>query len=266
MTMQISTTEGFTRITKIPFDVDTGIAGRARIGLIVLSTDHTMEYEYRQVVTLPGVAFYESRIPNSPTITPETLKQMASHITDQASVILPGMPLDVVAYGCTSASMVIGEERVFELIRAGRPEARPTTPITAAFAAFNALDIQRIGVLTPYRDDINQTVRHYIEAKGFTIPVFGSFNEEDDNRAARITTDSIRKALLEIGRRQDVDGLFLSCTSLRLTDIVHEVEGELGKPVTSSNHAMIWHSLRLAEIDDPIDGFGQLYQLPLATS
>ena len=99
MTMQISTTDGFTRITQIPFDVDAGIAGRARIGLIVLATDHTMEYEYRQVVTLPGVAFYESRIPNSPTITPETLKQMASHITDQASVILPGMPLDVVAYG-----------------------------------------------------------------------------------------------------------------------------------------------------------------------
>jgi len=68
MTMQISTTAGFTRITQIPFDVDAGIAGRARIGLIVLATDHTMEYEYRQVVTLPGVAFYESRIPNSPTI------------------------------------------------------------------------------------------------------------------------------------------------------------------------------------------------------
>ncbi len=169
MTMQISTTAGFTRITQIPFDVDAGIAGRARIGLIVLATDHTMEYEYRQVVTLPGVAFYESRIPNSPTITPETLRQMASHIADQASVILPGMPLDVVAYGCTSASMVIGEERVFELIREGRPEARPTTPITAAFAAFNALDIRRIGVLTPYRDDINQTVRDYIEAKGFSI-------------------------------------------------------------------------------------------------
>ena len=266
MTMQISTTAGFTRITQIPFDVDAGIAGRARIGLIVLATDHTMEYEYRQVVTLPGVAFYESRIPNSPTITPETLRQMASHIADQASVSLPGMPLDVVAYGCTSASMVIGEGRVFELIREGRPEARPTTPITAAFAAFNALDIRRIGVLTPYRDDINQTVRHYIEAKGFSIPVFGSFNEEDDNRAARITTDSIRKALLEIGRRQEVDGIFLSCTSLRLTDIVHEVEDELGKPVTSSNHAMIWHSLRLAGVNDPIDGFGQLYQLPLVAS
>jgi maleate isomerase len=109
-------------------------------------------------------------------------------------------------------------------------------------------------------------VRHYIEAKGFSIPVFGSFNEEDDNRAARITTDSIRKALLEIGRRQEVDGIFLSCTSLRLTDIVHEVEDELGKPVTSSNHAMIWHSLRLAKVNDPIDGFGQLYRLPLAAS
>jgi maleate isomerase len=32
--------------------------------------------------------------------------------------------------------------------------------------------------------------------------------------------------------------------------------------VTSSNHALIWHSLRLAGIDDAIDGYGRLFQLP----
>jgi maleate isomerase len=264
--MQTSTSDGFTTITQIPFELDAGIAARARIGVIVLATDHTMEHEYRQVVNMPGVAFYESRIPNSPSVTPETLQKMASYITDRASLILPGMPLDVVAYGCTSASMVIGEERVFDLIRKGRPESAPTTPITAAFAAFETLGIQRIGVLTPYRDDVNQIVRRYIEARGFSVPVFGSFNEEDDNRAARITTDSIRKALLQIGRHDQVDGVFLSCTSLRLTEIAQQVENEVGKPVTSSNHALIWHSLRLAGVNDTIEGLGRLYRLSIAAS
>ena len=95
-------------IRNIPFVTDAGIAPRAAIGLIVLATDQTIEHEFRLIFKQPGVAYYESRIPNSSSITPETLKEMEKLIEDRAAVILPGMDLDVVAYGCTSASMVIG--------------------------------------------------------------------------------------------------------------------------------------------------------------
>ena len=249
----------FVSLTGLPFEVDGGIAARARIGVIVLASDHTVEHEFRAVMDLPGVAFYEARIANDPSITPETLRAMEGRIAGTASLILPGVPLDVVCYGCTSASMVIGEERVFELVRQARPEARVTTPITGAFAAFRALGVRRIGVLTPYRDDINRFMRDYIQARGFDVPVFGSFNEENDNRVACISPASIRTALLEIGRRDSVDAVFVSCTSLRLAEVAAEVEAELGKPVTSSNHAMAWHALRLAGIDDAMPAWGSLY-------
>ena len=136
-------------INHIPFETDAGVAHRAAIGLIVLSTDQTIEHEFRFIFKQQGVAYYESRIPNSNQITPETLKEMEKLIEDRTDVILPGLPLDVVAFGCTSASMVIGEEMVFTKIREKRPDAACTTPITAAFAAFDALDAKRIGVLTP---------------------------------------------------------------------------------------------------------------------
>ena len=262
MQAQPHTKKEFVNLKNLPFTVDDGIAARARIGVVVLATDHTVEHEYRQIVNMPGVAVYQSRIPNSATITPENLKAMEPHITDRAAVILPGVPLDVVAYGCTSASMIIGEERVFELIHAARPEAKATTPITAAFAAFRATGCKRIGVLTPYSDEVNQFIRSYIESKGFEVPVFGSFNQEDDNTVARISADSLKNAALEIGRHDSVDGVFVSCTSLRLAHCVAEIENALGKPATSSNHAMIWHSLRLAGINDSIPGFGRLYTLP----
>ena len=252
----------FVNLTNIPFTVDDGIAARARIGLVVLATDHSVEHEFRLVVSMPGVAVYQSRIPNSPTITLENLRAMEPHITDRTDVILPGVPLDVVAYGCTSASMIIGEERVFELIHTARPEAKATTPITAAFAAFRVTGCQRIGVLTPYSDEVNQFIRSYIESKGFEVPVFGSFNQDDDNTVARISADSMRDAALQIGSHDSVDGVFVSCTSLRLAHCVADIEAALGKPVTSSNHALIWHSLRLAGINDAIDGFGELFRLP----
>ena len=115
--------DGFVNLTGLPFELDGGIAARARIGVIVLASDHTVEHEFRAILDLPGVAFYEARIANDPSITPETLRAMEGRIAQTASLILPGVPLDVVCYGCTSASMVIGEERVFELVRQARPEA-----------------------------------------------------------------------------------------------------------------------------------------------
>ena len=125
--------------TRLPFELDDGIAGRARIGLIVLATDHTIEHEWRSILgRLDGIGLYQSRIWNDARITPETLAAMEAGLADAAAVIMPGVPLDVVAYGCTSASMVIGEEKVAARINAVRPEARVTTPITGAFAALRA--------------------------------------------------------------------------------------------------------------------------------
>ena len=94
---------------KLPFTLDRGIAHRAAIGLVVLATDQTIEHEWRQMLRLDGVAFYESRIYNSPTITPETLAEMASGIAAAAALIKPGIPLDALAYGCTSGAMVMGQ-------------------------------------------------------------------------------------------------------------------------------------------------------------
>ena len=110
-----------------------------------------------------------------------------------------------------------------------RPKIACTTPITAAFAAFQTLGLERIALLTPYRDDINRFMRGYIEARGIAVPVMGSFNEEDDRRAARIDAASIRDAALRLGRAAEVDGVFVSCTSLRLVEAVAAIEAELGQ-------------------------------------
>lgn len=252
-------------IERIPFETDAGISARARLGLVVLATDYTLEHEFRTVLArLPGVALYESRLYNSPTISPETLAAMEKDIAPAASLLLPGDAFDVVAFGCTSASMVLGEARVFELLTQAKPEAKPTTPITAAFAAFRALGARRIGVLTPYPAEVNATVQRYIEGAGFEIPVFGSFNEGHDPTVAAISPASLRAGARRIAEAAPIDAIFVACTSLRLLEAAESIEAELGLPVTSSNHAMIWHCLRLAGVADEVPGFGRLYALPLA--
>ncbi len=245
----------------LPFETDGGIAERAAIGIVVLATDYTLEHEFRRLMDVPGVAFYHSRIRNEPHITPETLRAMEPRLTEAADLILPSDTLDVVAYGCTAASMAIGEERVFELINAARPTAKCTTPITAARAAFDAFGARRVGVLTPYSEDVNRIVADYIRARGVEVPVFGSFNEDDDRVVARITPGSIRSAVGRLAAKADIDAVFVSCTSVRLADAAHAIEEEIGLPVTSSNHALAWHCLRLAGIDDKRPEFGRLFAL-----
>jgi len=249
-------------IEHLPFETDSGIAKRASIGLIVLATDYTIEHEWREIFKhVDGVALYQSRILNDDVVSPETLRAMEPRITDCTEVLTPGTPVDVVAYGCTSASMAIGEEKVFENIRAAEPQAECTTPVTAAFAAFNAFGARRIGVLTPYAAAVNKIVAAYIRDRGFEVPVFGSFNEERDSTVAKITPASIENGVREIIKHAPVDAIFVSCTSVRLVEDCQRLEQSLGIPLTSSNHAMAWHALRLAGIEDKLPQLGSLFDL-----
>ena len=244
----------------LPFTLDGGIAQRAAIGLVVLATDQTIEHEWRQMLHLDGVAFYESRIYNSPTITPESLAEMESGIAAAAALIKPGIPLDALAYGCTSGAMVIGEDRVFALLREAWPDKPCTTPITAALAGLRLLGARRIALLTPYIDEINQSMHRYIEARDITVAAMGSFNNGNDNEVARISAASLEAAILELGSQNSVDAVFIACTSLRVASLIERAEARLGKPVTSSNHAMAWHALRLAGYGDSVPGFGRLFR------
>src|ERR671913_2456102 len=125
----------------IPFTLDKGIAHRAALGLIVLATDHTIEHEWRAMLTgIDGLAFYESRLWNSASITPETLAEMERDIAYATKLIRPGERIDVVAFACTSGAMVIGDDKVAARVPEERPGTPCTNPIAAAVAGLKAVD------------------------------------------------------------------------------------------------------------------------------
>ena len=248
-------------IAHFPFTADDGIGARARIGLVVLASDQTIEHEYRLMLNLPGVAVFESRIYNDSDIRPDTLRAMEGGIAEATRLILPGERLDVVGFGCTSATMLLGEETIGARIRQARPGIAFTTPVTGTFAGLRAFGARRIAVLTPYSDEVNAGIRSYIEQHGFTVAAMGSFNERDDRIVARISPESIASAAERLVAGSGAEALFVSCTSLRLAERVAELEARVGVPATSSNHAMAWHSLRLAGVADVRPEFGRLFTL-----
>ncbi len=252
------------RIERLPFTTDAGAGARARLGLLVLESDQTMEWEFRDLTHLPGVSVYHARLANATTVTPETLAAMEQELPVAARLLPDYLGLKAIGYGCTSGATIIGEDRVAEIIATAHPGVPSTNPLSAAKAALAALGVSRLGLLTPYTPDVTKAMQARFEAVGISVRVVGSFYEESDEVVGRVDAASILQGVISVGSSEDVDGVFVSCTSLRAASVIPEAERALNKPVTASNHALAWHLLRLAEIPDTNPNAGRLFQMQLA--
>ena len=159
-----------------------------------------------------------------------------------AAALLPeSFNFSAIGYGCTSGATIIGEDRVEKAIQSVHSETQTTNPLTACKAALRALGLKRVVLLTPYHPAITKEMRDNLLDSGFEIRVTGSFFETDDFVVGRISSESILKSIEKIGASTECDGVFVSCTNLRVASVIEEAEARLGKPVTSSNHALAWH-------------------------
>ena len=230
-----------------------------RIGLIALSTDFTIEQDYRNICHQLPVDIFVNRIPFENPLNHENYLKMANHISDVSAQILPSEDVDIIAYGCTSGTIAIGAERIKQEVNNSKPDAKVTTPITAAIKAFNYLGIKKIAVLTPYPKDVNETVFNYLNENNLTIDSFSSFNLEYDSEIAQVSLESLQKQIAKIDL-SNVDGLFVSCTALKIVDVLDKIEKLQNTTIISSNQAIIWDCLRSVGIDTKIKGYGKLFE------
>lgn len=236
---------------------------KKRVGLIILSTDHTTEPDYQRMVAGPDIGVYVARIPFANPVTPENLRAMQPSLTEAAALILPGEELDAICYSCTSASVVIGDAEIEAAIRAAKPGVAVVTPPLAGVQGLRALGARRISVLTPYTVETSRPMATYFAGHGFDIASFTCLGLEDDREMARISP----AALVELAREamaDDADALFISCTAVRAALAAGEIERATGRPLVSSNLASAWACLRLCEDEAPRPEFGRLMTLPLA--
>jgi maleate isomerase len=237
------------------------VGARGRIGLLALATDVNSESDLRRM-TPPGVEVFTNRIANANPVTMDNHRAMAGDITRAARGILPGNRLDIMVYGCTTGTVAIGERRLAELIREARPGIPCTNPIAAIRAAFGVFGARRISLLTPYTRPVNADLVDYIEAQGVEVLNVAGFDLDSDDDMTALPPPTILEAGLEVCDPR-ADLLFVSCTAMRTTLVLGELEGRLGRPVVASNQALLWHALRLIDNRDPVSGFGRLFDHPL---
>ena len=232
-----------------------------RIGLIALATDHTSERDFARICDPNRVGVYVNRVFNENPTTPENLRRMEPRLRAAAAEILPDEDLDAIYYGCTSASVVIGDVAVEAAIHAAKPGVPVITPSGAACAGRQALGLRRISILTPYLPETSAPFIAYFQSRGFEVLNLTCLGMEDDRDMARVKPSAIAAAARETAA-PEAEALFISCTALRAAEVAGEIEAAIGRPVVTSNQAGAWLSLRRDGFGDAIGGDGRLLTLP----
>ncbi|WP_299377131.1 aspartate/glutamate racemase family protein [uncultured Kiloniella sp.] len=249
---------------KLDFALDQGNEAKACLGLIVLQADETLENEFRHAIGGFDVSLFHSRIASHPSVTKDTLIKMAEDMPTAAGLLPQSTRFDVMAYACTSGTTIIGPAQVAAKIHTQHPRVPVTEPITAVVMACRALQIKKLGFLTPYVPEVSSAMRTLLEEYGLEIANFGSFEQAQEKVVSKIAEVSTLDAIVRLGEKPECEGVFVSCTNLRTFGILEEAEQILGKPVVSSNLALVWHMLRLAGVKGQGTAPGKLFAKGLA--
>ncbi len=236
---------------------------RAVVGVIDLATSTTILHEYYRVVP-PGVVPISSRLvlPDGEATEAALLAMTESPALEAAAEQLAWARPRVITFACTTGSLVKGPG--WDKVLRDRIETRTgvpaTTTTTAVVAAFEALGVRRLGIATPYLDELNRREREFLEALGYEVRAIRGLGIRDDREIGAQPPERAYRLAREVDG-PDVDCLFVSCTNFPTLPVIAALEADTGKPVVTSNQATIWQSLRLAGVREPIRGAGRLLEI-----
>ena len=226
-----------------PYKLGPPIGSRSQIGMIVLQSDETLEYEFRQMLPSVGVALYVTRVPSSLTVSASTLFEMRENLPASSRLLPSRITYDIVGYGCTSGASIIGSSEVSRLIDSSCCTRLVTDPVLALRMACCHLGITRLAFLSPYIEEVSVHLRGTLRDFGILTDCFASFNESDESRVAHISSSSIFDAAVSLYRSSShpPDAIFISCTNLQTLSIISDLSIACGCPVLSSNLVLGWH-------------------------
>ena len=229
-----------------------------RIGLIALASDFMIEKDFINVIKDKDIDFFVNRIECYNPLTKENLIKMSEKVTEVTNDILPDQEIDCVVYACTSGTIAAGHDSIEKKVRLAKPDAKVTTPSTAAIKALKKFNIKNLSVFTPYSKKLNDEVVEYFKKEGFNITSNSYFDIESDCDIGKVDQNYLYDVLSKIDLKES-DALFVSCTALPVLPIIDKLEKKLNKIVLSSNQALIWDTLERIGKNESVEGFGKLF-------
>lgn len=254
---------------------------RAKVGLIVVGPNLNPTPEICRMIP-DYVQVRETRIHMDPVVNVEECSKLSEPLGNAANLLAEGLSSPVlgnhsaIAFACTAGSLVGGpgwDKKEIEMMESATSQfacsrAIPamqaessgipcTTTATAAEEAMRFMGFRKIVITGPYIDEINERFRVFYEDSGFEVLNVTGLGIEDLYDMGATKPSQAYQAAME-AVVPEADGIFITCTNFRCSDVIEEIEHDSGKPVVTSNQATAWHLMRLLGINEPIEGYGQL--------
>ena len=219
-----------------------------RIGMIVPSSNTCLEPQtYRILGGRTDVTVHFTRIPVTRIALDDSSdRQFDPAVMSAAAQLLATADVDVIAWNGTSGSW-LGAAHDQELADGitGATGIPATTSTLAYLEAFRTFGTERIGLFTPYTEDVNRQVIASYERGGIKTVDHRALGLSDNESFARVTDDEMRPGSLELAAAAP-DALVYLCTNLYGANITAEIEEGTGVPVLDSVAVTLWHALKLA--------------------
>ena len=226
-----------------------------RIGMLLPSSNPLAEPEIATMLP-SGVSVLTTRLKLAGS-TREDLLGMTEKI-EEASALLADAGVDLIVFNCTAVSTFDSAmgSTIAKRITDSCGRAATTTS-EALLAAFKALNAKRVVLITPYVKAVNLREIEFLKHYGIEVLSETGLDLREGTGMAAVPPDKWVE-LARANRDDTADAYFLSCTAIHVTPIIDDLERELGRPVITSNQAMLWHCLRELGVKEKINGFGQL--------
>ena len=222
---------------------------RSQIGFIVPANNTVIEPELYSVVP-DGVSFHFTKLVFG---RPRDGKNQDTDGQATEALLLGGV--DVIVYACMVTSLM--EANQWEQETSQRAGIPAITAANAVKDALRAVDARSVALVCHYPEDRFEMLRESFRNDGFEVVSIESARVDDQRQVNRISTEEVYQ-LARHADRPEADAVGILATDLRSFPVIQQLEADLGKPVISTNQAILWRALQLARLESSIEGHGAL--------
>jgi maleate isomerase len=236
---------------------------RVRLGMLTPSSNTVLEpVTTAMLAGLPEVSAHFSRFKVTEiALSAQALGQFDDTEILRAAELLAHAKVDAIAWNGTSASWLgfDRDEHLCERIRAATGIAACTS-VLAFREIFERSGVRRIGLITPYLDDVQSRIMANWQASGFYCSAERHLRLQDNFSFAEVEEEEIA-GLARAVAREGCDAIAIVCTNMRGAGLVEQLEGELGIPIYDSIATTLWKSLNVAGVPSSrIGQWGSLFR------
>ncbi|MHB8566972.1 MAG: maleate cis-trans isomerase family protein [Nitrososphaerales archaeon] len=224
------------------------------MGLVIPASNAVAEEEFHAMHP-DGVSIHTARMVASGFDANGISEMMKNAST--AALELNDLHLKVLGIACASGGALngcVGDEKLCSSVRF-KVNIPTVSAAGAMIEALHNFDVKNIAVATPYTEFQREVTRHYLEEAGFEVMKISGLGMTVG------ISDLSPESSYEAAKKVDLpsaDAVVISATVWRSIELIAKLEKELGKPVISSNTALMAAMLHRAGIHQSIPNYGRV--------